>query len=229
MIRIEIKNWTKYNPKRAQKTYTWLRLDNDLPNDPKLFCLNPEQKWLWICLLCLTSKHNEGHVEISVEWLSHHSGVKDSQIVKALESMKKVGLLHFTTPDYTRLHDTTPTDGRTNETNETDGRTPATAHDATDFDLLEIYAAYPRKRGKAEGLRILQKSVKTRQAFFECLNAATNYAFEVQGTDPQFRKHFPTWCRRWRDWIAVEEDTPARMPKAKNEALIRRILAEGDE
>ena len=228
-MKIQIKNWDKYNPKRAQKTYTWLRLGNDIYSEPKLHGENEAVKWIYICLLCLASKQNDGNLEFELDWLAYEIRSDVKKISKALETLKEKGLLHYTTPTLHQttptLQSTTPTDGRTNETRRDETNTvkrpPATP--AEIFNLPKIYAIYPRKIGKGEGLKILAKDIKTADDYAACLRAVENYAVEVADSEEKFIKHFPTWCRRWRDWV---EHKPAGRKLATNEAQIREIMGE---
>ncbi len=50
-MEIEIRSWSKYNPKRDQKTYSWLRLNNDIATGPTFFGLSNEEKFITIALL----------------------------------------------------------------------------------------------------------------------------------------------------------------------------------
>lgn len=121
---IEINNWSVYNPKRAQKTYTWLRLNNDFFSSEDLFKLKLEQKAIYAALLCQASEKNSSEFDLDLDWFAHHIGCTAALITTSIEVLEKKGLLsvlHDTTPDDTELHDPTPT----NETGRdgTDGRT----------------------------------------------------------------------------------------------------------
>lgn len=67
-MEIEIRNWEKYNPKRDQKTYTWLRLDNDIARGPEFHGLKNLEKYVAILLLCEASKENKGRFWLDIEW-----------------------------------------------------------------------------------------------------------------------------------------------------------------
>lgn len=114
-IKMTIVNWDKFNPKRDQKTYTWLRLDNTVATDPKLFGLDAEQKFVWIVILCQASQKNSGDVSLSLGWIGHATGVATEKIEQTLSYLESQGILE--------LHDrarsrvvvaTTPTYERTN-------------------------------------------------------------------------------------------------------------------
>jgi hypothetical protein len=71
------------------------------------------------------------------------------------------------------------------------------------FDFDALYARYPRKEGKAAGMKAARARFKT-QADFDRLEAAVvNYATKVQreGTERQFIPHWSTFVNgRWEDY-----------------------------
>jgi len=118
---ITIRNWDKYNPKRDQKNYTWLRLDNDIANDTKLFGLTAAQKFMWIHLLCLASKANSGEIFIDLRQLERALEIDLRSIRDALEFLERRNILGVVWNNsgvvYTTglIIETTPTYVRTNE------------------------------------------------------------------------------------------------------------------
>jgi len=128
---IKIKNWEKYNPKRAQKTYTWLRLNNELPTDQRLFCLTPAQKYGWVVLLCLASKTNSGQVDLGDDGVGYFSDLTKLTNQEVVELFKKIEKNKLATLSYTKLPQTTPT--RRDET------------DVTNKELLHSSSTAPVK------------------------------------------------------------------------------------
>lgn len=151
-MEVRIINWEKYNPKRAQKSYTWLRLNNDFFVDEKLFKCNAHQKLIWIILLCTASKHNSGDIELDLDFIAHHIMLSPKLIIQALDLFESIGLIEITTPDYTVLHHTTPT----YETDETDERT----EDAKASSSTTAEAALQTVRGCHPDLILDDESVK---------------------------------------------------------------------
>ena len=93
---INIKNWEKYNPKRDQTTYSWLRLNNDIYMDQHLFDLSAGQKFGWVVILCLASKKNEGKVDLGdspIDFLCHCTQLSKKDIAQLLEKIKEKGLI----------------------------------------------------------------------------------------------------------------------------------------
>lgn len=75
----------------------------------------------------------------------------------------------------------------------------------SDADLARVYALYPRKVGKTEGLKVLKATVKTMEDLEECLIAVRAFCREMAGQDPKFIRHFDRWARSWRDWVGERE------------------------
>lgn len=122
-LNIEVLNWEKYNPKRDQKTYTWLRLDNGFATSADLWGLTAEQKFVWILILCQCSKKNSGSIDLTIEFLADLAKVKKTVIAEALEFLQNQGLAVVRGRDHDNARspvvvDTTPTYERTDETNE---------------------------------------------------------------------------------------------------------------
>jgi hypothetical protein len=150
-LEIEVRDWEPFNPKRDQKTYTWLRLDHDLVRGPKFYGLSNLEKYVSILLLCEASKNGKGRFWLDVEWFCDEVAKEPVEFVLALidklstknkrgetflivhsrdEDPNQGNLLEepephdSARPDATAERpDTTPTDGRTDVTNgRTDGR-----------------------------------------------------------------------------------------------------------
>jgi len=114
-IDIKITNWNKYNPKRAQVVYTWLKLSNDLPTDQKLFGLTAAQKHGWVVLLCIASKQNNGVIKLGpkpYEYFGQLSGLKKDEVLELLNYIKEMDLA---TLKYTGIHSDV-SDERTRQT-----------------------------------------------------------------------------------------------------------------
>lgn len=201
VVSVSIRNWEKFNPKRAQKTYTWLRLDNAIAVSPDLFGLTPEQKFVWICVLCEASKKNTSQLEISLDWFEHHLGVKRKVIRATLEFLQSKQVITVS------LHHATPALQTTTPTNERTGRDERTLLPATlTFDFEKIYEKYPRKLGKKKGIDSCIAQIKTSEQYDSIISAVTLYAEHCrkERTEPKFIKHFSTFMNSWTDWISPE-------------------------
>jgi hypothetical protein len=75
-------------------------------------------------------------------------------------------------------------------------------------DLLSIYALYPRKVDKSDGMKVLRLTVKTLDDLELCRRAVTNFAQAMKGQEARFIRHFGRWAKSWRDWIGEEDELP---------------------
>lgn len=73
-------------------------------------------------------------------------------------------------------------------------------------NLDAIYKIYPRKEGKAAGIKKLAAEIKTPELEAQCLRAAEKFAEKHRqlGTETKFIPHFKTWVSSWRD--VLDED-----------------------
>lgn len=71
------------------------------------------------------------------------------------------------------------------------------------FDFEEIYKNYPRKMGKARGLKILSRIIKNQLQYDRFKASAKNYALycKKENIAPQFIMHFSTFVSNYEDWV----------------------------
>lgn len=82
------------------------------------------------------------------------------------------------------------------------------------FDFEYIYSLYPRKEGKANGIRKCRAQIKS-QADYDALEASVKaYSAKKAGTEARYLKLFSSFMENesWRDWL--DPDTGSG-PKAK--------------
>ena len=214
VLQIEIINWDKYNPKRDQKEYTWLRLNNDSATDPELFGLSAEQKFAWIEILCQASRKNKGTLSLNLDQLAHICQVSVAKIKQLIEFLQVKPIIKVHDRARTPIvADTTPTYERTNDTNERKISLIA------DFDFEAVYKNYPRKVGKEKGIKSLKASIKTTEDFDALSKAILNYAkeCELNATEPRFVKHFSSFVSVWRDFVDFIPADRSKAPTKKRD------------
>ncbi len=85
------------------------------------------------------------------------------------------------------------------------------------FDFESIYQEYPRKLGKAKGLKIAEREIKTEADFDRLLIAVKRYAGHVrrENVEANYVKHFSTFMGSWQDWLDddVGKFKPAQPPR----------------
>lgn len=195
---IDIVNWSKYNPKRDQVSYSWFRMNNDFFLSADLFGLTSDQKLVWVVLLCLASKSNSSTFEVNPDFIAHHLSIKKSVVVQALELLCERGLATIGDRALSPVRQiTTPTNVTNERTNE---RTNTIAQS---FDFAEIYNSFPRKLGKSKGLSICKRIIRTAEEYQLLRNAVQKYKHHVisDGVEPKFIMHFSTFMGKWQDWL----------------------------
>jgi hypothetical protein len=83
---ITIRDWDRYNAKRDQKSYTWLKLDNTWSMDFRLVGLEPAGRYFWIHLLCEASRSNSPSITV---------GIEATQLYTKIEPEKQIEYLHY--------------------------------------------------------------------------------------------------------------------------------------
>lgn len=82
------------------------------------------------------------------------------------------------------------------------------------YNFETVYDRFPRKKGKATGLKRL-KSMKWTDAKYTALLRAADYYrhyCEVENVEEKYQLYFSTWVNRWEDWIPPEEAVKAGEP-----------------
>lgn len=96
-----------------------------------------------------------------------------------------------------------------------------------DFDA--IYQKYPRKEGKADGMKIMKREIKTPNDLRLLSLAIDRYrqSLENKKTDAKYIKHFGTFMSKWRDWLDDDAGTSDLNPSKP--ISITDILREEEE
>lgn len=67
----------------------------------------------------------------------------------------------------------------------------------------EIYALYPKKMGKSQGMRSASAQIKTMKDMDQLHLAVMNYTAHVirEETEKQYILYFSTFMHQWKDWL----------------------------
>jgi hypothetical protein len=207
---VEIKDWEKHNPRKDIKLTVWFRLQNSLFEEPDFFSFTHSELLVWIYLLSMASKKYSPKIRLSKEHIQRIGRFKFSDFESALEKLSDLKYLNITLRE--RHADVTCTLREcdvddTLQTNKQDKQDKQTSANAK-FDFEEIYKSYPLKKGKTDGISILQGTVKTEEDFEAFRKAVSKYASHCSrnGTDSKYIQHFSTFVgtkekQRWRDWV----------------------------
>lgn len=85
-------------------------------------------------------------------------------------------------------------------------------------DLERIYQAYPRKDGKAAGMRKAKTQIRSQDRLCQLERAVENYTrkVELEATSPQYVKHFSTFMNCWEDYLDPSVAQPVRYMDPSN-------------
>jgi len=75
-----------------------------------------------------------------------------------------------------------------------------------EYDFESIYAKYPRKMGKKQGISKLKKIINSDKRYNNFVKAVQHYAEYCKDQDPQYIKHFSTFVNCYEDWINAPKD-----------------------
>jgi hypothetical protein len=194
-VQLNIVNWEKYNPKRAQKTYSWLRLNNDFFEDERLYEMSAEHKLLFVVLLCLASKKNSESLSMNLRYLVNSTQIKACQIMLILQDLEMVSLIEVTTP---ALHHHYPYETRRDETRQVE---PIKGSPVNSFDFDALYEKFPRKKGKKLGFTRMRRICTSQKKYDELRKAIDNYALYCEDFELTYVKYFSTFMNEYEDWI----------------------------
>jgi len=210
-MKITIRNFDKLNPTRKDITKpTWFRLQNTIFSDPDMWEFDSDEKWIWVCLLCIASQKKSGTIDVHFKFLNKFTNIKVIKINDAIKKFNDIGWLTISRykdgtqtvqESYATLHNSTL-------------QTNSNAHSkkcATDFSLQieELYkSSYPKKMGKTRGMPVIRKKITSEEKFQDFKKAVENYAkwCKNQSTEIKYIKLFSTFVNEFEDWIVMPEE-----------------------
>lgn len=212
---LEIINWEKYNPRKDLRHPWWFAFSNRFFFDAQFAHFSHEELLFWIYILCEASLQNKKHVLI-LEAAYKRNGFNFKLAKSAISKLITCTALKVTP---------VPTEQNRTEQDKTE-QTKQNNIIAQSFDFAQIYDLYPRKIGKAKGLAICAKTIKTKEDFDSLLVAVEKYRnqVEVDGTEPRYIKHFSSFMSSWRDWL--DPDVGASNLRSEQEVRHAKMLEE---
>jgi hypothetical protein len=89
---------------------------------------------------------------------------------------------------------------------------------AKSFDFEAVWKAYPRKLGKASGMKWLRANIRSQNRFERLKCAVENYREYCQknDTDEKYIQHFSTWVKRFEDWVLIEAPQPIQSSQTRS-------------
>lgn len=93
-VKITILNWEKHQAKSDKLRHPhWFKVRNDLISEPKLFSFKNEEKWVFLCFLCVASQNNNSTFELSLNWFSHQINTESKVVENTIKKLVTVGIL----------------------------------------------------------------------------------------------------------------------------------------
>lgn len=126
IIKVQVKNWDKFNPRSDVKSSVWYRQQNDFFNDPTFYKTSPETRLIYIYILCCASKKMAaGIAKINLEMVADQTLIDIQKVQKAIKNLEKLELISLLEGDeISTRSDTIVNPKLMCSTNErTDGRT----------------------------------------------------------------------------------------------------------
>jgi hypothetical protein len=97
-VRVQIKSWDKFNPRKDVKQSSWFRLDHSVIDSDEFYDFTHEEFRAWIYVLCQASKKNSGEIVVNFEKAHRVSRITPAGFRSAL---KKLSDLEIVTVDVT--------------------------------------------------------------------------------------------------------------------------------
>lgn len=210
---IEIIHWDKYNPRKDLKATSWVRLQNSLFEDPNFIEFNQAELLFWIYLLSMASKKQSGRIKLSLAHAIRIGRFTERDVNGAITKLIEAECILLpdwprTPTSHARHVDDTLRTNETNVTNETNIYADPPVSEPLILDFEKLYEEYPRKEGKAEGIKVCEAKIKTKHDYDKLLSAVRRYRDQCkqEGTEKQYIKHFSSFMNkgRWKDWLLPE-------------------------
>jgi uncharacterized phage protein (TIGR02220 family) len=93
IIEVEIKNWSKHNPRSDAKSCTWFKMSNEFFNDPEFYGASLESRMVWIFILSAASKKMSPKIKINTQMIANSLGSRLESIDFAIEQLAFIGCL----------------------------------------------------------------------------------------------------------------------------------------
>lgn len=200
-FRITVLHWDKFNQRsRDYKKPWWFSFSNQMVEDPEFFDFNGNEFKAWIYLLSQASKKGGGQFFVNIDHAKVVSNIPTKDFLSAIDKLTGLGHILAESGQMLARSD----HYRTEQNNTEQNNTPQSGLRESDFD--EAYKIYPRKLGKAEGIRKLKASIKNAEELLNFRHAVERYAAHCKEkqTDEKFIKHFSSFVSTWRDWLDPE-------------------------
>ena len=94
------------------------------------------------------------------------------------------------------------------------------------FNLEKIYAAYPKRRGKKDGMRRLASQLKTEGQYDKFRQATWNYMqhCDAEEIEPKYIMMWSTFSNNWEEWLDYDPKKKKAETGNSVEARLRSVI-----
>lgn len=228
IFKITILNWEKHN-KSLKKGYTHFMVSKRIFNDEKIANLKPIEFQLYMYLLAIAADMVSNQVAITVQLVPKYMRISQQMLRNCLSSLEENQLV--TTEKNEPLYNIIEYNIKEKNIKESkikEKKGPATKLPETVFDFESLYEKFPRKIGKASGIQICKRKIKTQDQYDSLNQAILNYAAHCQrsNTESKYIKHFSTFMNCWEDWLEVPLEKQSLSESEKKKISINYDLME---
>jgi hypothetical protein len=192
----EIKNFTKYQPRRNGKNAPWIRLYHGWNQDSAIGQLHDSHKAHYIGLLSIAHTENN-RIPYDAKWIKMR-GCFSSPV--KLEVFMELGLIAFLDDKASLDTETSASGEKERKKEKKKEKNIQEAGCEIEASFEEDWEAYPRKDGvKIKALSCYKKTVGNNLPVNRPLFKKKMAAYVESVDDPGFLKHGETFFRNWQD------------------------------
>lgn len=198
-MEIEIANWKKYHPRADLKSMPWVRIQSKIFYDTDFRRLAPHQKLVFFFLVTQAGFENSPTFTVDYEVFAFQTGVKQKDLTEAIEILIENGFITCADRDTNRsVREPTKSVPNVTKRNVTKRNYNA--------QIVSLYQRYPRKMGKQDGIKSLERQIKN-DTDVQNLNKALDRFIahhEKENTGKGFYPYFSTWANSWEEWLDTD-------------------------
>lgn len=230
-IELTIVGWEKFNGRKDVAHPTWFRVQYRLLEDPDFYHFTHEEMLVWFYIMAQACR--KASATVRVYFLHAHATRKISRrgILSAIKKLQELKLVTIDVTPTLRgrdVHDTRQ-DRQDKTEQDRQDKTPSPTPPAPAFDFETAYQTYPRKIGKAAGMKSLLKQIKTQTDFEDFSRAVENYAKAVIGSEEKYIKHFSSFVGSersdypWREWVNYQPRQPMNKAEVQSSTNLNAL------
>lgn len=222
VYKIRIIDWDKYQaPWKEGRAREYFSIHTKLFLDPEFFKLTSLAQIMWIRLLSTAAMLGTSTFDADLRLLRCTPHATLMLLRCSIFALNDIGYLEILDTPINKRKENKTSGGdesvqidQNNSIPKDSAQPPSkkgsNPHSA-DFDAAQefeaIYKRYPRKLGKARGIKRCRSVIRSEKTLADLKKAVDNFAthHENAQTEERFIPHFSTWMNEtWRDWVETK-------------------------